>query len=123
MIRLVLCLLASVPLTVSAQPSDLLLGGVSPASVLAASDGDEEDESECLGSEEDQAACYVVAGIATAAFGAAAIVGLVREGDPCAYLSWGGGTCGECNELNGAEDRQAAPDRPRRGVGVSPVSR
>lgn len=72
------------------------------------------DPGSCVGSSEDETACYVVAGIAAAAFGGAAIAGLIVEGNPCAYLRWGGGTCGECNDAAPA----AAARESRRGVGV-----
>lgn len=131
MIRLAFCLLAFGPLAVAAQDTDVLIPlelATEAASVGLAADEPDDGRitcggGDCLGSEEDQTACYVVAGIAATAFGAAAIVGLVREGDPCAYLSWGGGTCGECNELNGDEAQQTVQERPRRGVGITPAFR
>ena len=122
MIRVAFCILAFAPLAVSAQPSDLLLG-TSPAPFFGVADeGDEDPNSdECLGSGEDQAACYVVAGIATAAFGAAAIVGLVREGNPCAYIGWG--DCGECKDPDRADTAADDAPAPRRGVGIIPSLR
>lgn len=104
------------PVAAAAQTPDPLLG-LPSALALVATD-DEADGTECLGSEEDQTACYVVAGIATAAFGAAAIVGLVREGNPCAYLGWG--DCGDCKDPNRADTSAEDARTPRRGVGVAP---
>ena len=115
MIRLaLLAAFALVPLAPEAQTLDPLLG-VAPSLVFA---DDESDDEACLGSEEDQTMCYVVAGIATAAFGAAAIVGLVREGNPCAYIGWG--DCGQCKDPERAESSVDEGPAPRRGVGIAP---
>ena len=104
------------PLAAAAQTLDPLLGVPSAFAMVAADD--EPGGDNCLGSEEDQTACYVVAGIATAAFGAAAIVGLVREGNPCAYIGWG--DCGECKDPNRADTSVEEARSLRRGVGVAP---
>lgn len=111
-----LTVLVFAPLATAAQTPDPLLGVPSAVALVAADD--EPGGDECLGSEEDQTACYVVAGIATAAFGAAAIVGLVLEGNPCAYLGWG--DCGECKDPDRADLTVEETPVPRRGVGIGP---
>ncbi|OZC02426.1 hypothetical protein [Rubricoccus marinus] len=110
-----LAALALAPLAPEAQALDPLLGVPSAFALVAADD--EPGGDECLGSEEDQTACYVVAGIATAAFGAAAIVGLVREGNPCAYIGWG--DCGECKDPERADSSVDERPTPRGGVGIA----
>ena len=107
---------ALVPLAAEAQTPGPLLGV--PAAFALGTSGDEPGGDACLSSEEDQTACYVVAGIAAAAFGAAAIVGLVREGNPCAYIGWG--DCGECKDPERADPSVDEVPAPRRGVGIAP---